>query len=414
MRIRWRDLELPTKVVADSATRTDTYAKFTAEPFERGYGVTVGNGLRRVLLSSIEGTAVTSVKIQGVKHEFTSMEGIKEDVTDIILALKVLRIQFHTDDPKVLRIEKTGPGPVTGADVQTGGDCEIVNDDLHICTITGDRSFEAEIEVRRGRGYVTAEENAREEQEIGVIPMDSIFSPIQRVRYRTENTRVGKLTNYDRLIIELWTDGTITPEMALVEASKIYRKHLNPFIQFFDVGKELLFEKHQDNKLAGVFGAPMATSGATLPPPAAPVTTFPTMGGLPGASAPAASVPFVSAPAGSVPAGSVPAGSVPMAAAPVAPAAGAPASGVLGDVAELARTMELPIAHMDLSVRASNCLEAEGIQTIGELVGMSQDQVMGFKNFGRTSLKEIARRLEEMSLSFGMDVDGIKAGGGES
>ena len=375
MRIRWRDLELPTKVVADSATRTDTYAKFTAEPFERGYGVTVGNGLRRVLLSSIEGTAVTSVKIQGVKHEFTSLDGIKEDVTDIILALKRLRIQFHTDDPKVLRIEKTGVGPVTGADVQTGSDCEIVNQDLLICTITADRSFEAEIEIRRGRGYVTAEENAREEQEIGVIPMDSIFSPIQRVRYRTENTRVGKLTNYDRLIIELWTDGTITPEMALVEASKIYRKHLNPFIQFFDVGKELLFEKHQDPKLASAFGAPMATPTATLAPP---VTGMPVMG-VPVTAPPAATAPVAS-----------------------------------GDVVELARTMELPIAHMDLSVRASNCLEAEGIQTIGELVRMSQEHVMGFKNFGRTSLKEIARRLEEMHLSFGMDVDGIKSAGGEA
>jgi len=374
MRIRWRDLELPTKVVADSATRTDTYAKFTAEPFERGYGVTVGNGLRRVLLSSIEGTAVTSVKIQGVKHEFTSIEGIKEDVTDIILALKRLRIQFHTDDPKVLRIEKTGAGPVTGADVQTGSDCEVVNRDLHICTITADTSFEAEIEVRRGRGYVTAEENAREEQEIGVIPMDSIFSPIQRVRYRTENTRVGKLTNYDRLIIELWTDGTITPEMALVEASKIYRKHLNPFIQFFDVGKELLFEKHQESRIASAFGAPMPTAGApSMPSPAMPSPAPVGMPAMGTATAPAVS----------------------------------------GDVEELASTMELPIAHMDLSVRASNCLEAEGIQTIGDLVRLSQDQVMGFKNFGRTSLKEIARRLEEMNLSFGMDVDGLRAGGGE-
>ena len=188
MRIRWRNLELPTKVVADSATRTDTYAKFTAEPFERGYGVTVGNGLRRVLLSSIEGSAVTSVKIQGVKHEFSSLEGIKEDVTDIILALKRLCVQFHTDDPKVLRIEKQGQGPVTAADIQTSADADIVNKDLYICNITTDRSFEAEIEVRKGRGYVTAEENAREEQEIGVIPIDSIFSPIQRVRYRTGAT----------------------------------------------------------------------------------------------------------------------------------------------------------------------------------------------------------------------------------
>src|SRR5262245_56950044 len=239
MRVRWRNLELPTKVVADPATRTDTYAKFVAEPFERGFGVTVGNGLRRVLLSSIEGTAVTSVKIQGVKHEFSSIEGVREDVTDIVLALKRLRVRFHTDDPKVLTIDKRGPGAVTGADVQCGSDCEIVNRDLVICTLTADRQFEAEIEVKNGRGYVTQEENAREEHEIGVIPLDAIYSPVQRVRYRSENTRVGKMSNYDRLILELWTDGTVTPEMALVEAGKIYRKHLNPFIHFFDLGKEL-------------------------------------------------------------------------------------------------------------------------------------------------------------------------------
>src|SRR5262245_35501468 len=258
MRIRWRNLELPTKVVADPATRTDTYAKFTAEPFERGYGVTVGNGLRRVLLSSIEGTAVTSVKVQGAKHEFSSLDGVKEDVTDIVLALKRLRVRFHTDDPKVLTIEKKGPGPVTGADVQTGSDCEVVNKDLVICTLTTDRSFEAELEVRKGRGYVTSEENAREEHEIGVIPMDAIFSPVQRVRYRTENTRVGKMTNYDRLILELWTDGTITPEMALVEAGKIYRKHLNPFVTFFDVGKELQATVAGAAKPAATAAAPAA------------------------------------------------------------------------------------------------------------------------------------------------------------
>ncbi|MDJ0520898.1 MAG: DNA-directed RNA polymerase subunit alpha [Planctomycetota bacterium] len=381
MRIRWRDLELPTKVVADSATRTDSYAKFTAEPFERGYGVTVGNGLRRVLLSSIEGTAVTSVKIQGVKHEFSSIDGIKEDVTDIILALKRLRVQFHTDDPKVLRVEKSGAGPVTGADIMTGSDCEVVSGDLHICTITEDNvSFEAEIEVRRGRGYVTAEENAREEQEIGVIPVDSIFSPIQRVRYRTENTRVGKLTNYDRLILELWTDGTITPEMALVEASKIYRKHLNPFIQFFDVGKELLFDKASEPSIPG-FSAPVGLGAPSTP-------SF--------GSAPAA---MATAPAASPTPSTLPAS---MGSEPLGAPLGAPATDG-GDSEEQRRKLELPIAHLDLSVRASNCLEAEGVQTIGELVRLSQEQLMGFKNFGRTSLKEITRKLDDMNLSLGME-----------
>lgn len=370
MRIRWRNLELPTKVVADSATRTDTYAKFTAEPFERGYGVTVGNGLRRVLLSSIEGTAVTSVKIPGVKHEFSSIDGVKEDVTHIVLALKRLRVKFHTDDPKVLRIEKQGPGVVTGADVMTGADSEVVNPDHMICTLTTDAVFEAEIEVRKGRGYVTAEENAREEMEIGVIPADSIFSPVERVRYRTENTRVGKMTNYDRLILELWTDGTITPERALVEASKIYRKHLNPFIQFFDVGKELAVEPASADTATATVTPAVPVASSVIPASVATTSA--------GVSAPPTGV--------AIPTGPAPAG---------------------GDVDELRRKLELPISHMDLSVRASNCLETEGIQTIGDLVARSQEELLTLKNFGRTSLKEIRKRLDDMNLTLGMDVETI-------
>jgi DNA-directed RNA polymerase subunit alpha len=379
MRIRWRNLELPTKVVADSATRTDTYAKFTAEPFERGYGVTVGNGLRRVLLSSIEGTAVTSVKIQGVKHEFSSLDGVKEDVTDIVLALKRLRVTFHNDDSKILRIEKRGPGTVTGADITVHSDCEIVNKDLVICTLTTDRSFDAEIEVRRGRGYVSAEENAREEMEIGVIPVDSIFSPVQRVRYRTENTRVGKMTNYDRLILELWTDGTVTPEMALVEASKIYRKHLNPFIQFFDVGKEVVTEAPAAAEAVGARGA--------------------VSGGAPSAGA--------SAPAAPSPAASVP-GASPSSSSTPAVASTGQTSGATALPDDLRGKLEMPIGALDLSVRASNSLEAEGILTIGDLVSRTMDDMLAFKNFGRTSLKEVQKKLEDHGLALGMDVAAIK------
>jgi DNA-directed RNA polymerase subunit alpha len=361
MRIRWRNLELPTKVTADPATRTDTYAKFTAEPFERGYGVTVGNGLRRVLLSSIEGSAVTSLKIAGVKHEFSSLDGIKEDVTDIVLALKRLRIRFQTDDPKVLTIEKKGPGPVTGADVKTDSDCEVVNKDLLICTLTKDRSFEAEIEVKKGRGYVTQEENAREEHEIGVIPMDAIFSPVQRVRYRTENTRVGKMTNYDRLILELWTDGTVTPEMALVEAGKVYRKHLNPFVHFFDLGKDLASGTISGGSVAAGGGA---TNGA---------------GG-----------------GGSAVAGGTASGGSGVADEAVA---AHPASGAVSASAGSDEKLSTPISALDLSIRASNCLEAEGIQTVGELVAKTEDELLKFKNFGRTSLREVEKKLEALGLS---------------
>ena len=228
-----------------------------------------------------------------------------------------------------------------------------------------------------------------EEQEIGVIPVDSIFSPIQRVRYRTENTRVGKLTNYDRLIMELWTDGTITPEMALVEASKIYRKHLNPFIQFFDVGKELLFES------SSAPGMPTFGGGAGSMGSGSMGGAGMGAGGLGGGTMGAPSM--TGSPATSPM-------SIPTMADPVAAPMGGGAS---GDGAEVRRKLELPIAHMDLSVRASNCLEAEGLQTIGDLVRRSQEEVMAFKNFGRTSLKEITRKLDELGLSLGMDVESV-------
>jgi DNA-directed RNA polymerase subunit alpha len=237
MRIRWRDFELPNRVLVEEKTRTDRYAQFTAEPFERGYGHTVGNGLRRVLLSSLEGTAVTHVRIRGVEHEFSSLKGVVEDVTEIVLNVKRLLVRLHKDEPRVLRITKKGPGPVTAADVKTDADCEVVNTDLLVCTLADDASFDMELTVRRGRGYETSEEHATEDMEIGVIPVDAIFSPVQRVRYKVLNTRVGKMTNYDKLQLEVWTDGTISPEMALTEAAKIYRKHLNPFVASFEEGR---------------------------------------------------------------------------------------------------------------------------------------------------------------------------------
>src|SRR5689334_20613735 len=232
MRIRWRNFELPSKVQPDPETLTSTYGRFHIEPFERGFGQTIGNGLRRVLLSSIEGTAVALVKIEGANHEFDTLEGVYEDVTDIILNVKRLRIQYAGQNEIVCRIQKSGKGPVTGADVKCEGDATVANPELHICTLTKERKFEAELIVRRGRGYIPSEENGSETMPLGTIPVDSIFSPVHRVRYSIEATRVGKLTNYDRLVLEIWTDGTITPELALVEAAKIYRRHLNPFVLY--------------------------------------------------------------------------------------------------------------------------------------------------------------------------------------
>lgn len=242
MRIRWRNFELPSRVQLDEASSSDSYGRFVVEPFERGFGTTIGNGLRRVLLSSIEGSAVTSVKIDGVVHEFSSIPGVLEDVTQIILNIKKLRVRMHTDAKCTLRIDVSEKGDVTAAGIETDHNVEVVNTDLKIATLTDDVRFHCEIVVDKGRGYVTSDDNIEEEAEVGVISVDSIFSPVYRVRYAIENTRVGKFTNYDRLVLEIWTDGSVTPEMALVEASKIYRKHLNPFVQYFEMKEYLAVE----------------------------------------------------------------------------------------------------------------------------------------------------------------------------
>ena len=229
MHIRWRGLELPSQVQKE--TLTPTYGKFVAEPFERGFGVTVGNSLRRILLSSLEGSAVTQVRIQGAQHEFTTIEGIVEDTTDIVLNVKSLVVKNHADSTRVIRVEKNTPGDITGADVIVDSSVEVINKDHKIATSSGDREFEMEMVVENGRGYVPASEHTPSEQEIGIIPIDAVYSPVVRVRYDVEETRVGQKTNYDKLTMEIWTNGSIRPEIALVEAAKILRKHLNPFVQ---------------------------------------------------------------------------------------------------------------------------------------------------------------------------------------
>ena len=232
MHIRWRGLELPGSVTVDQKTLTPTYGKFVAEPFERGFGTTVGNSLRRVLLSSLEGSAVTQIKLAGALHEFTTIKGVREDVTDVVLAVKSLIVKNHSESTRVLRVEKSTKGPVTGADVQTDEAVEVVNKDLVLATLTDDVPFELEMVVENGRGYVPSSEHSQASQEIGIIPVDAVFSPVTRVKYEVEETRVGQKTNYDKLTIEIWTNGTVTPEMALVEAAKILRKHLNPFVAY--------------------------------------------------------------------------------------------------------------------------------------------------------------------------------------
>lgn len=239
MHIRWRGLELPSRVDVDRETLTGNYGNFWAEPFERGFGNTIGNSLRRVLLSSLEGSAVTQIKVGSASHEFTTIEGVLEDVTDIVLNVKSLVVKNHSDQMKVITVQKSEAGPITGADIDTGGEVEVINKDHVLATLTDDKPFMMEMVVDNGRGYVPATERSGQDLAIGIIPVDAIFSPVTRVRYEVEETRVGQKTNYDRLNMEIWTDGSITPEMALVEASKILRKHLNPFVQYTELGNQI-------------------------------------------------------------------------------------------------------------------------------------------------------------------------------
>ena len=250
MHIRWRGLELPSVVVCDASTRTATYGKFVAEPFERGFGSTIGNGLRRILLSSLEGSAVTQIKVHNAQHEFTTITGVIEDVTDIVLNVKSLVVKNHSNQTRVLRVEKNQKGPVTAADIETDDSVEIINRDHVLATLTEDVPFMMEMVVENGRGYVAAIEHSEDIQEIGIIPIDAVYSPVVRVRYEVEETRVGQKTNYDKLTIEIWTDGSIGPEMALVESTKILRKHLNPFVQYSQLGLPSTFGWAADDRIS--------------------------------------------------------------------------------------------------------------------------------------------------------------------
>ncbi|RDV38056.1 DNA-directed RNA polymerase subunit alpha [Bradymonadaceae bacterium TMQ3] len=228
----WRDLIKPREVEIDQRSKTDTYAKFVCEPFERGYGITIGNALRRILLSSIVGAAVTKIKIDGALHEFTSLPEVKEDVTDIVLNLKELRLKLHGDESQVVTIDVEGPAKVTGADIQTGHNVEVLNPAHHIATVGENGRLRMELTVGSGRGYVPADENKAEDDSLGDIAIDSLFSPIRKVNYQITNARVGQRTDYDKLTLEVWTDGSVLPEDAVAYASKILKEQVAIFINF--------------------------------------------------------------------------------------------------------------------------------------------------------------------------------------
>jgi len=223
---------MPKRLVKEDSTASATYAKFNAEPFETGYGYTIGNALRRVLLSSLEGAAVASVKIEGAMHEFTTIEGVVEDVTEIVLNLKKIKFKAHSREPQLLLLSVTKEGPVTAADIQLNQNVELVNPEQLICTLDRKRKFDMELEIKVGRGFCPGDENKKPDQPIGVIAVDSMFSPVTRVRYAVENARVAQRTDYDRLVLEIWTDGRVSPDDALIQASAILAHHLDPFVGY--------------------------------------------------------------------------------------------------------------------------------------------------------------------------------------
>src|SRR5256712_11907315 len=232
MPVRLGRFEMPKRLTKEETTATDTYARFVAEPFETGYGHTVGNSLRRVLLSSLEGAAISSIKVDGAMHEFATIEGIVEDVTDIVLNLKKILFRAHTRDAQTLLLSANKEGAVTAADIQLNQNVELVNPDQHICTLDKKKKFEMELEVKIGRGFLPGDENKKPNQAIGVVAIDSLFSPVPRVRYAVANARVGQRTDYDRLLLEIWTDGRISPDDALTQASAILQHHLDVFVGY--------------------------------------------------------------------------------------------------------------------------------------------------------------------------------------
>ena len=250
--MKLKNFQMPRGVVIEDDTVTDGYSKFVIEPLERGYGTTIGNSIRRVLLSSLPGAAVVGVRIDGVAHEFSTMPNVVEDVAEIILNLKGLRLILHSEEPKTLMLEAEGKGDVTAEDVQTDMDVEILNPDLHIASLDEGGQLRMEIHVDNGRGYVIAEQNKIPDQPIGVIPMDSMFSPVTRVNFQVENTRIGQRTDYDRLVLEIWTDASVIPQDALSTASQILRNHLQLFIsiedQFISEPDEEVDEKFEETR----------------------------------------------------------------------------------------------------------------------------------------------------------------------
>ena len=322
----WRDLIKPKMIEVETDSFTDFYGKFVCQPLERGFGITLGNALRRILLSTLQGAAIVSVKFDGVPHEFTTIPGIKEDITDLILNLKEVNLKAVNDSEEEeeeikLVLDLKGEKEVKAGDMLTDGKVEIMNPDSHIATLNKDAVLHAEMIVKTGRGYVPAEKNVAGDQEIGVIIIDALFSPIRKVSYVVGNARVGQRTDYDKLTLDIWTNGTVNPQDALAFAAKILKEQATPFINFEEEPEEEVEKEEKEVE------------------------------------------------------------------------------------EKVNENLFKPVSELELSVRSSNCLKNANIKYIYELVQKTESEMLKTKNFGRKSLNEIKRILEEMDLQFGMELE---------
>ena len=316
----WQELIKPLKLNVDGFQDNKKHSRVIAEPLERGFGLTLGNALRRIMLSSLQGSAITGVQIEGIQHEFGSIPGVMEDVTEIIMNLKGLSIKKHSDMPKKLRLKAEGPGVIKASQFESNSDIEILDPDLVICTLDKDAKIALEVTVKNGKGYIPAGQQVDEEVPIGMIPIDAIYSPVRRVSYKVENTRVGQRTDFDKLILDIETNGSLTPEDAVALASRILQDQLQRFINFEE--PLVTEESHQDTEL-----------------------------------------PF-------------------------------------------SRNLLIPVANLELSVRSSNCLLADNVIWVGDLVQKSETDLLRTPNFGRKSLNEIKEVLANMGLELVMKVEG--------
>jgi len=318
--MKWKSLQMPREIVTDQSNPDEGYARFVIEPLERGFGATIGHALRRVLLSSIQGAAAVAIRIDGVLHEFGAIEGVYEDITDIILNIKKIRVNFEADERRTLTMRSNSKGKLTAGMFEENPDVEILNPDLHVAELTADKDLTMEVDFDYGRGYVLAEQNKREDAPAGTIFLDSLFSPVVKVNYEIENTRVGQKTDYDRLLLDIWTDTSITPEDALSYAAKILKDHMQLFIHI-DEELQIAVEEEEDE-----------------------------------------------------------------------------------ETARIRQLLKTRVDELELSVRSSNCLRAANIQTLGELVSKTESEMLKYRNFGRKSLNELTSILDELGLSFGMDI----------